>query len=263
MAGSTSVATARSRGGADDDGGSTDDGTTDGEGALVRTAPASIDLSAGSTTTMEIVATEISGGVGAGNVTATVADPSVATIDAVEVTGDPGIGGGEIRDDGASMVAEFALRDGANDPPVRIVQLTVRGVAEGSTTLALSVSSLGDEQGNSYAVASTPDSRIDVGAAGDDTTGDEAGTDPTETVGRGNNAGGETTDSNDANGATDGGAGTDTLSAGGGEPTAGGSTGSEQSGTGSSPVPADPSVALPASAVIVVFLPGLLVVAAS
>jgi|GEM_PF-3354071 len=277
-------------GGADD--GSTDDGSGSagsGDGAIVRTDPGSIDLTAGATTTVDVVVADIDGGVGAGNLTFGVTDPGVATITDATVTGAPDIGGAEVGSDGATVTAEFALRDGADTPPVRIATVTLRGVAAGSTTLSLSASSLGDESGNSYAIASAPDSGINVVESGDADTGTttpeptatdspvatdtptaggsdstDGGTDSTTTAG---SAGSTTTDSGTDSTATDGGS-TGTASQ---NTTAGdGGTDSEtqpsdtgDSPTEDSPVPTDSSTALLATGAVVVFLLGLLVVAAS
>ena len=160
-------------------GASDSEGTNDG-GAIVRTEPGSLDLTVGERATADIVVTNVADGVGAGEITATVDDPSVAEITGANVTGDPGIGGAETRDDGASMAAEFALRDGSDSPPVRVVEVTVRGVASGSTALSLSVASLGDERGNSYAIASTPDGGVTVSDSDDSDSG-TATTSATET----------------------------------------------------------------------------------
>ncbi|WP_053949075.1 hypothetical protein [Halolamina sediminis] len=163
--------------------GPNDDGTGSG-GVIVRTDPGSIDLSVGETTTVDVVVTNADGGVGAGNLTVTLTTDSSAEITNATVTGDPGIGGAEIRDRGTRVAAEFALRDGADEAPARIVELTLQGVSTGSTALSLSISSLGDESGNSYGIASAPDSGIDVhddGSTDDESTdtvadGEEAGT---------------------------------------------------------------------------------------
>jgi len=231
------------------DGAATDDGSAGGDGAIVRTEPGSIDLAPGTTTTVDVVVTDIDGGVGAGDVTATVTDPGIVEITAASVVGDPGIGGAEVPADGARATAEFALRDGADEPPVRIVELTLRGVTTGTTTLSLSVDSLGDEAGNSYAIASTPDGGVSVS--------EDAGSEQTTTDGASGDDDGTTTDadgtdqpSTDADGtdqsptATDGATSTTAPATDGGD-------------TDEPPVPANPSTALLAFGVVIVILLGL------
>ena len=227
--------------------GETDTGTeTDsagGDGVIVRTEPNRVDLAPGETTTVGVVVTDVDGGIGAGNVTAAVADPDVVEISAAAVTADPGIGGAEVVDDGARATAQFALRDGADGAPVRIVNVTLRGLATGTTTLSLAVDSLGDERGNSYAIGSTLDSGLDVADdAGDATT---TGTD------------GESTDTGDgtANGADNGTTATGDTAP---ESTTTATTDSGTDTTGDAPpVSADPSTALLAVAVVGVILLGL------
>mgnify|MGYP000625108609 CR=1 FL=1 len=264
-----------SDGGADD--GTGDDGTpagdTDGgSGAIVSTDPATVDLAVGETATVDVVVTNVDGGVGAGNVTASIADPSVAEITGVSFVGDPGITDGAVTDDGASATAEFALRDGNETTPVPIVRLTLRGVSSGSTTLALSAPTLGDEGGTSYTVASVPDSGLSVsedggsGDAGSTATATDDGSSTATATGDGASTA-TATDSSAADGsqtATEGSQSDDSAtstpqSSGGG---AAGGPVSDNRGTDEFPIPGHP-ITTAAILTAVVFLLGLLVVGAS
>ena len=248
-------------GGGTDDGGGTDsesgdgtttddgDGTVGGDGAIVRTEPGSIDLAPGTTTTVDVVVTDIDGGVGAGNVTATVADPGIAEITAASVIGDPGIGGAEVLADGARATAEFALRDGADEPPVRTVELTLRGVRTGTTTLSLSVDSLGDEAGNSYPIASTPDGGVSVS--------EDGGSEQTTTDGVSADDDGTTTDADGTDQPSTDAGGTDQSPTATDGPTSTTATATDGGDTDEPPVPANPSTALLAFGVVIVILLGL------
>jgi hypothetical protein len=246
------------------DGGTDDGATSDGDGVIVRTEPGSVDLSAGQRTTVGVVVVGSDGGVGAGDVTVTVADPDVATIASANVTGDPGIGEAMVGDGGASAAAEFALRDGRDEAPVRVLEITLRGGSAGSTSLSLSVGSLGDESGTSYEIDSVPDAGVTVreeGSSGGETTTPESTTDEGgsngTTVDDGSNA---TTDEGGSNGTATVSEPTSATTTGGGTQS---SDSSDDGPTGDPSIPSNPSMALLAASVVVVLLLGLLLVAAS
>jgi hypothetical protein len=244
-----------------DDSSGSNGGTDDGDGVIVRTDPGSVDLSAGQTTTISVVVVGADAGVGAGDVTASVTDPDVVEIATANVTDEPGIGEATVGDDGATAAAEFALRDGRDEAPVRVIELTLRGTSAGSTSLSLSVGSLGDESGNSYAVASVPDTGVTVG---EDAASGGGTTTPESTAVDGDSNG--TTIDSDSNGtAVDGDSNaTATFS----EPASTATTGGEnQASDASGDSPAGdssaPPMALLATVAVVAVLLGLLIAAAS
>lgn len=183
------------RGGA----GETDDGAPTGNvsGVLVRTDPARTGVAPGGTATVDVVVANADDGVGAGNLTVRVADPTVARITNASLLGDPGIGETTVAEDGSVARATFALRSDTGSTPARVLRLTLRGNTTGSTALSLTAPSLGDRQGNSYAVAAT--------AAGDVTVAVDAGATATPTGSTGTTAADDGTSGDEEAGA-DGGA---------------------------------------------------------
>jgi hypothetical protein len=160
----------------DDTTGDGGDSNETGGGAIVRSEPGSVDVAAGERTTIDVVVANIDGEVRAGDLTVTLPNADVVEVVDAAVVGEPGVGGAEIRNDNATVDAEFALRESTDDPPIRILTLSVRGTAPGTTPVSITVTSLGDENGNSYDVASAPDGSIDVrdgDTASETTTGDE------------------------------------------------------------------------------------------
>lgn len=119
----------------------------------VRLVPETDQLSVGQTTTVEVVATNADGGVGAYNATVSL-DDEYATITNASA-GNARLKRIAVADDGSSAHLAVALLDTPDQGPVTIATITVEGTATGASDLSVRVHALGDEQGRNYQVAET------------------------------------------------------------------------------------------------------------
>jgi hypothetical protein len=120
-------------------------GTTD-----VRVAAGPVPVTAGGTTTAELVVASAGGGVGAYDLRVTLDDDSRARVAAIEAVGSPGSVNASVAPDGASARIAATGVETADDGTVRLARVTVRGVAPGTTTLDIAVRALSDEGGLDY-----------------------------------------------------------------------------------------------------------------
>jgi|GEM_PF-4607290 len=181
--------------------------------ATVSLSPTEDSVAVGETTTVDVVVEGVDGGVGAFNVTVTVADPSRASIESVELHGNPGVERVKRPRDAASVTVSAALADTNDTGDVTVLTLVVRGERAGTTTLDASVETLGDEDGDAYTVSRTNGATLSVGDGDGSTTSGEAsgstgsnddaadpGADETTTTGGSGGEGPTTTAANDDTG---------------------------------------------------------------
>jgi hypothetical protein len=171
-----------------DDGGDTADGGTSTDGGSERTAqpdggaddttpvpeagsaavglePTDATVASGESATYEIVVDGADGGVGALEATVALDDPSVASISEVELAGNPPLNQTNVTDDGSAATIDVAYLGNAlaDDPDgVTVATVTVAGEQAGTSPVALSVSALGDAQGEIYGVNETTDASVTV-----------------------------------------------------------------------------------------------------
>ncbi|PSP89003.1 hypothetical protein BRC90_06075 [Halobacteriales archaeon QS_4_69_34] len=171
-----------------DDGGDTADGGTSTDGGSERTAqpdggaddttpvpeagsaavglePADATVASGESATYEIGVESAGGGVGALEATVALDDPSVASIGEVELAGNPPLNQTNVTDDGSAATIDVAYLGNAlaDDPDgVTVATVTVAGEQAGTSPVALSVSALGDAQGEIYGVNETTDASVTV-----------------------------------------------------------------------------------------------------
>lgn len=126
----------------------------------VRLEPDTNQLSVQETTTVQVIATNVDGGVGAYNATvsldaphATITNASVANARFKRV---------RVADDGSSVHIAAALMDTADKGAVTIATLTVEGVTAGTSTVSIRVDALADKEGRTYQVASTPETSMTI-----------------------------------------------------------------------------------------------------
>ncbi|WP_440006081.1 PGF-CTERM sorting domain-containing protein [Halomicrococcus sp. SG-WS-1] len=129
-------------------------------------------VDASETTTVDIVANDITGGVGAYSLSVELTDPSVATITNVEFAGDPKYKTVEIANDGSRATIRAAVANTTDSGSAKIVSVTVRGDDDGSTNIDLAVSVLTDEDGSKYATE-TNGASLTVFQADDDESDDD------------------------------------------------------------------------------------------
>lgn len=178
-------------------------------------------LTVAETTAVDVVVDDADGGVGAYNVTVTLADPGTARIVDVTLHGDPSDETAEVdvASDGSSATAIAALADTDDTGSVTVVTVTLRGGEAGATDLDLTVTALGDETGHSYTTTAEgteltvvgSDDDGDSGGDGSGNTGDGGNVDETTAAGDGSsterNAGSaedETADTTDGTAGADG-----------------------------------------------------------
>lgn len=127
----------------------------------VELTPAEVELTDGETQTLEIVVDDADGGVGA--VTTTVStDSDAVEIESATLLGDPGTSDVTVADDGSSATLRGALMNTSDDGSVTVAEVTISASEPGNATLDLSVSALGDEDGDPYDVAATLGSSVTV-----------------------------------------------------------------------------------------------------
>jgi hypothetical protein len=138
-------------------------------GTTVSIDPTDPSVDVGETTTVVVVVDSAQGGVGAAELNITVGDPSVATIANATVLGG-GIQDVAFAGDGSAVGIKYAFRDTADTGAVPIVEVTLRGEGDGTTSVSL-VSSQGndgvilfDEDGTGYDVTGTNGASLTVGA---------------------------------------------------------------------------------------------------
>ncbi|WP_343160894.1 CARDB domain-containing protein [Halorubrum sp. CBA1125] len=127
--------------------------------------PASQTGAVGATTTYDVVVDNADGGVGAGELAATVDDTSVATITGVNV-----LNGATADIDVTDSSAEFDYFGAgtADTGPVTVAEVTVEGAGDGTTSLSIGPASgngdvlLFDEGGNPYDVTGTNGASLEV-----------------------------------------------------------------------------------------------------
>ncbi|WP_144900800.1 PKD domain-containing protein [Halobellus captivus] len=155
-----------------DDDGATDTATetvTVGEPAepepelstAVSLSPADELVAVNGSTTFDVVVENVDGGVGAYSLNVAVDDETTATITDVSVD-ESTLSDVQIAADGSSVSADVALLDTDDTGAVTIATVTVDGESDGTTALALDVSSLGTEAGQAYDVTETNGASLTV-----------------------------------------------------------------------------------------------------
>lgn len=133
----------------------------------VRLSPTTAAINESRTQTFDLVVSDADGGVGAVTATISVGDADVASIDEMELRGDPGVETIDVESDGSEVFVRAALMDTEDTGTVTIGTVTVEGTGEGSSDVDLSVESLGDESGDPYDVGTTPGSSLTVSGTAD------------------------------------------------------------------------------------------------
>jgi hypothetical protein len=124
--------------------------------------PATETLTEGDRTTVDVVVEEVDGGVGAYAAELSVEDGEVARIADVTLHGTPDLRNVTVSEDGSAVSIKAALMQTADTGDVAVASVTLEGQGAGTTGVSLSVTALGDRDGNSYAVAGTEDATLSV-----------------------------------------------------------------------------------------------------
>jgi plastocyanin len=138
-------------------------------GTTVSIEPTDPSVGVGETTTVAVVVDSAQDGVGAAELNVTVGDTSVATITDATVLGS-GVQDVVFAGDGSAVDIEYAFRDTADTGPVSIVEVTIQGEGDGTTSISLAASQgndevlLFDEGGIGYDVTGTNSASLTVEA---------------------------------------------------------------------------------------------------
>jgi hypothetical protein len=157
-------------------------------------------IGVGETTTIDVVVDDVDGGAGAAEFRVSLADTTVARLTDVTV-----LGSGRVEqaaaDDGSWIDVKYAFVDTADTGSVTVAEVTVEGVAPGTTGVAIesaagnSATVVYDESGVGYTVTGTNGIRLAVGDAGStadagsDRTVPEDGSDGSDAAGTGSSDG--------------------------------------------------------------------------
>lgn len=136
----------------------------------VAVQPDSATVSAGETTTVDIVVESADDGVGSIDLELAVSDAQVANITDVSVAGDPST----VRttsDNDSTRIAATGMNT-ADTGSVTVATVTLEGEASGTTSLDLTVAAVGNESGSSYDVSDTTNGELTVEGDSDSTEDD-------------------------------------------------------------------------------------------
>lgn len=140
----------------------------------VRLSPEAETVDSGQTVTYDIVVGEASGGVGSYNVTVSTNDSAVASIQDMSASGRP-----VYTDQSGSSEARTLSVSGMDtiqSGPVTIATVTMEAHADGTAGFDISVTALGDEDGQAYTVANTQGHSLTVvGNSDNDDGGNDVG----------------------------------------------------------------------------------------
>ncbi|MDS0295604.1 PKD domain-containing protein [Halogeometricum luteum] len=114
------------------------------------------------TADFDLVVDPADGGVGAYSITVSLSDPSVGTITGVELAGEGSLSDVQVAEDGSSATIEAVLVDTNDTGAVTLGTVSVQGVAEGESELALDVTALGTEGGMPYDVTTVDGATLTV-----------------------------------------------------------------------------------------------------
>jgi PGF-CTERM protein len=176
---------------------------------VVSVTPQESSVDVGESTTINVTVDTADNGIGAYNIT--VETNGVATIQDVTLAGNPGFEEVTSNDSNTSVGVRAAVTDTTNTGKVTIVSVTLQGERAGETPVELTITELGDEDGEPYNVTSGQDGQLTVEQEDNDTgedTGDntdtETETDTSNDTGgdAGDNTNTETDTSNDTGGDT-------------------------------------------------------------
>lgn len=128
----------------------------------VRLSPAESTVDAGETTTVAVVVTDPTDGIGSFDVEVTVEDPAVANVTSASLSGSPDFGNTSYDSEREAVTLTASGATIQNDGPVTIANVTLGGVGDGPTSVELTLSAVGDVDGRSYEIADVHDAALSV-----------------------------------------------------------------------------------------------------
>lgn len=165
-----------------------------GAGATsVAVQPSSDTITAGNTSTVDIVVESAAGGVGSIDIELSVSDGAIADISDTAVAGNPDTV--ETSDGTDSVRITATGMDTADSGSVPVASVTLTGDTAGTSSLDLTVAAIGDESGEAYSITDERDGELTVEGVADST--------PTETATESDSPGSDDDDSTDGSGTSD------------------------------------------------------------
>ena len=159
----------------------------------VAVQPSSDTITAGNTSTVDIVVESASGGVGSIDIELSVSDGAIADISDTAVAGNPDTV--ETSDGTDSVRITATGMDIADSGSVPVASVTLTGDTAGTSDLDLTVAAIGDESGEAYSITDERDGELTVEGVADST--------PTETATESDSPGSGDDDSTDRSGTSD------------------------------------------------------------
>jgi len=135
-------------------------------------------LGRGAATTVDIVVSGATDGIAGADLSVTVANTAVARIEDVSLTGSSGLRRTSVANDGSRCDAAFVSDTTIGAGDVTLGSVTISGVEAGSTSLSVSVDSIGTPDAESYDIAQTSGTALTVTQGIPPLVGDSAPTDP-------------------------------------------------------------------------------------
>lgn len=133
-------------------------GTTD-----VEVTPETTTIDAGTTTTINITATDISSdGLGSYEFELSTSGTGTASITDVTLRGNPGLSETNISEDGSQLNVSAGVLSTSETGSVTLATVTIAGDAAGETTLSLSDVSVSDNDGNAYSIQTAVDGTLSI-----------------------------------------------------------------------------------------------------
>ena len=125
--------------------------------------PTTADVSTNSTHTVDVVATNVTDGIGSYDVTVGLNDTAVATVSNVSLYGNPLQGGStDIAADGSSVTFTGSVTDTKDTGEVTIATLTLATQVPGTVATSTTVATIGNESGESLAVTGITEATVTV-----------------------------------------------------------------------------------------------------
>lgn len=130
----------------------------------IMTTPSSQTIAPDEVTTVDVVVTNVSGGVGSYSGSLSV-NSSVAEIQSVSIAGDPLQGGSvDISPDNSSVEFSGAAANTNDSGTVSIASVSLKAVEVGHSELDLAIETVGDEAGTAYTISAVDGSKLTVEA---------------------------------------------------------------------------------------------------
>ena len=129
----------------------------------VELQPTTAEVPTNSTHTVDVVATNVTDGIGSYNLTVAVNDTSVATISNVSLNGDPLQGGStDIVADGSSVIFTGSMTDTKETGEVTIATLTLTTQSAGAVATTTTVKTIGNESGFALSVSNITETTVAI-----------------------------------------------------------------------------------------------------